>query len=86
MHFVYILHLKNNTLYTGCTANIKRRIEEHKKGLVQSTKNKKPTLIHYEVYKLNSDAIRREKYLKSTEGKKMLRKQIKNLLKMLFEK
>ena len=81
MYYVYILLLNNNTFYKGCTENLKRRISEHKYGKVLSTKDKRPVkLIHYECYLLKSDAERRERYLKTTEGKYFLRQQIKDLL------
>ena len=61
--------------------DLKRRYKEHKYGKVKSTKHRKPLeLIHYEVYKLKSDAERREKYLKTTEGKYFLKQQLKDLL------
>jgi len=37
-------------------------------------------LIHYKAYLLKSDAKRREKYLKTAEGKRFLKQQIKDLL------
>ncbi len=40
-------------------------------------------LIHYEAYKLESDARRRERFLKTSEGKEMLRRQIRDLLQTL---
>jgi len=82
MHFLYILYLKQtNQLYTGTTGNIKRRIAEHKQGKTHSTKNKTPSLIHCEIFTLKSDAERRERFLKTTEGKRLLRQQIKDILK-----
>ncbi len=33
MHYTYIIRCKNNTLYTGYTTDIIRRMEEHKKGI-----------------------------------------------------
>ena len=85
MHYIYILLLKNNNLYTGTTNDLKRRYNEHKKGKIISTKNKRPLrLIHYEVYLLKSDALRREKFLKTTEGKRLLRQQIKNCFAKLM--
>lgn len=33
MCYTYIIRCKNNTLYTGYTTDIVRRIEEHKKGI-----------------------------------------------------
>jgi len=75
------LLLKNNQIYTGFTGDLKRRIVEHKRRKVKSTKNRLPIkLIHYEAYLLKSDAKRREKYLKTTEGKRFLKQQIRDLL------
>lgn len=80
MFYVYILALENKQFYTGYTSDLKRRINEHKTGKSNFTSKHLPLkLIHYECYLLSSDALRREKYLKTTEGKKMLRKQIKDL-------
>lgn len=33
MYYTYIIRCKDNSLYTGYTSDIKRRIEEHKKGI-----------------------------------------------------
>ena len=50
---------------------------KHQTGLVISTKNRRPfRLIYYEAYILKTDAIRREKYLKSGGGRKELAKQL----------
>jgi putative endonuclease len=81
MYYVYILRMNNGQLYTGFTSNIERRIEEHNRGIVKSTCNRRPLeLIHYEVYLLESDARRRERFLKASEGKRLLRKQIRDVL------
>jgi putative endonuclease len=81
MYFVYILKFNNNQFYTGSTGDLSRRYQEHQNGKVESTRNRRPLeLMHYEVYKLKSDAQRREKYLKTTEGKYFLRQQIRDLL------
>lgn len=81
MYYVYILHLNvNNTLYTGSTSDLKKRVKEHLGNKVLSTKNRKPTLIHYEAYKYKSDVQRRERFLKTTEGKRLLRQQIRDIL------
>ena len=84
MYYLYILLLKNDKLYTGTSENLKRRFSEHVKGKVESTKNSRPVkLIHYEAYILKSDAERREKFLKTTEGKRLLRQQIRDILLMV---
>jgi len=81
-HTVYILLLGNNQLYTGYTADLDRRIKEHESGNVASTCKRRPLeLIHHEVYTLASDARRRERFLKTTEGKRLLRQQIRDILR-----
>ena len=81
MFYVYILILSNKQLYTGYTADLKRRIPEHEQGGVASTAGRRPLkLIHYEAYALESDARRREKFLKKSEGRRLLRQQIRDVL------
>ncbi len=83
MHYVYLLQLNNRQIYTGSTKDLRRRILEHEKGEVTSTKHKRPIkLILYEAYLLKSDAERREKYLKTTEGKRFLKQQLKDYFKL----
>nr|QBM02546.1 hypothetical protein [uncultured archaeon] len=63
-------------MYIGSTNDLKRRIIEHNRGKVESTRNKKPyKLVYYEAYVEESDARRREKMLK-------LRGQSRNQLKL----
>jgi len=80
MYFVYILKLNNGDLYKGSTANFKQRINVHKNDKVNSTKNKRPILIHYECYLKKSDATRRERFLKTTEGRRLLKQQLRDIL------
>ena len=82
---VYILlSLKDNQFYTGYSTNLPNRIVYHKKGLVKSTINRRPLkLIFYEVYNNKIDAQRREKYFKTTAGKKTLRIMLKETLKII---
>ena len=80
MYYTYLLKLKNGQIYTGSTSNLKRRFAEHAR--VASTRNYLPAkIILYEAYILKSDAERRERYLKTTEGKKFLHQQIRDYLK-----
>lgn len=81
MYYLYILHLRKvNKLYTGSTQDLKNRLSEHLANKVLSTKNRDPEIIHFETYKLKSDALRREKFLKTTEGKRLLRQQLRDIL------
>ena len=81
-YYVYVLLSdKDNKFYTGFTNNLKRRFEEHCKGYVESTKDRRPlTLIYYEACLNQEDATHREKYLKSFHGKMFLRNRLKSYL------
>ncbi len=78
MFYIYILKSKkDNNLYTGFSGNLKKRLQEHHNGNVDSTKNRRPlVLIYYEAYLEKTNALLREKFLKTTKGKLQLRKQI----------
>ena len=83
-YYIYILLLKNKQFYTGYTSDLKTRIKKHESGGVKSTSKRRPLkLIHYEAYLLESDARRREKYLKSTGGKYFLKQQIRDLFESI---
>ncbi len=67
--------------YTGFSKNLKLRFEQHNKGLVESTKHRRPSkLIYYEACLDRNDATKREKYLKSFHGKAYLRRRLKSYL------
>lgn len=85
MYYVYILFSKkDHRLYTGYTNDLKRRLHEHKNGQNIATKNRLPLLlIYYEFYIKQSDAKRREKYLKGGNGRAQLKIQLQDLLKEL---
>ena len=82
MHYVYFLRLENKQTYTGMTKDLRRRVMEHKQGKVKSTAHLGLVrLIGYEAYLLKSDAARRERFLKTTEGKRLFRQQYRDILK-----
>ncbi len=66
MYFVYILKSENHDfIYTGSTPDLSRRLLEHNRGIVKSTKFYAPLeLIYYEAYKDKEDALVRENKLK----------------------
>ena len=82
MYFTYVLRSETDgKFYTGFTKNLKLRFEQHNKGLVESTKERRPfNLIYYEACLKQDDAIKREKYLKSYHGKMFLKKRLKSYL------
>ena len=79
-YYVYVLlSEKDNQFYTGYTSNINERKRCHDEGKVESTKNRRPLkLIYWEGCLNQQDATRREKYLKSGNGKIYLRNRLSN--------
>lgn len=82
MFFVYVIEsLKNGGLYHGFTENLERRLKEHNQGSNFSTRKDKPWhYIYYEACVNRRDAERREEYLKTTQGRRLLRRRIKEYL------
>jgi putative endonuclease len=82
MHYTYVLlSLKDKNFYTGFTNNLKLRFEQHNKGHVESTEDRRPLeLIYYEACLDQRDAIKREKYLKTYQGKIFLKRRLKSYL------
>lgn len=78
-YYVYILEsLKDKSLYVGCTNDLQRRFKKHNRKLNFSTKSKAPwKLIHYLAYLNEKDAVRREKYLKTNQGSRLLKRMLK---------
>lgn len=80
---VYILKGKDNkSIYMGYTNDLKRRFEEHNKGLCICTKDMRPLkIIAYEAYASETDARTRERRLKQFKNSyKELMKRISNCL------
>lgn len=85
MYYVYILFSKKDRqLYTGLTPNLKSRYKAHINGYVRATKHRRPVkLIYFETYLRETDARRREKYLKGGNGRAELKIQLKDILQEL---
>ena len=82
LFYTYVLQSMNDKkFYMGYTTNLKLRFEQHNKGLVEATRNRRPfVLIYYEACLDQNDATKREKYLKSYHGKMFLKKRLKSYL------
>ncbi|MBE0662765.1 MAG: GIY-YIG nuclease family protein [Bacteroidales bacterium] len=78
--YVYVLRSKNDELlYTGYTSDLKKRLQFHNEGKVPSTKNRVPLeLLYFEGCINQQDATRREKYLKSGNGKIYIKNRLRN--------
>jgi len=68
LFYVYILRTSGNTLYTGQTNNLERRMKEHKSKNSQSAKYTRNfdsfELVYSEEYKTRKSAMQREFQLK----------------------
>ena len=82
MFYVYVLQSKKDgKWYTGYADDLRKRFQEHNKGLVYATKKRRPfQIIYYEASRNEQDAKMREVYLKTGMGKRY----IKNRLKFFF--
>jgi len=72
---VYILHCADNTLYTGITTDIGRRVHEHNhsdKGARYTRARRPVTLAYQECCDSRSDASRREYKIKQLHRTKKL--------------
>lgn len=73
MNYVYILRCKDNTLYTGWTTDIYKRLETHNMGKgAKYTRGRTPVVLEYfEEYSSKSEATKREYAIKRlTKDKK----------------
>lgn len=78
-HYTYVLKsVSGNHLYVGCTKNIKRRLTGHNRQENFSTASFAPWIVvYYEAYLEREDAERREKYLKTSQGSRLLKRRLK---------
>lgn len=81
-HYVYVLKSeKDGNNYVGFTGDLRKRLIEHEKGLVKSTANRRPLkLIYFEGCLSQHDATKREKYLKTSWGKRYIKSRLLNYL------
>jgi putative endonuclease len=69
MHYVYILKCFDDSFYTGCTNDLKERLDRHQNGSVHYTKDKLPVkLLTTIAFSDKHKAYNFEKYLKSGSG------------------
>jgi len=75
MFNIYVLKsLKNGKRYVGYTSkSVQERFLEHNSGKNTFTRQNKPfMLIYSEEYKIKEEAMKRERFLKSGQGRKFL--------------
>ncbi|MFC1559573.1 GIY-YIG nuclease family protein [Candidatus Margulisiibacteriota bacterium] len=79
MYYVYILKsIAFNKIYIGYTDNLATRIKKHNTGSVRSTKAYRPyKLVYSEGYEDKKAARKRELFLKSGQGRKWIKENMK---------
>ena len=74
MNYVYILRCNDDSLYTGWTNNLEKRIKAHSEGKgAKYTKARLPVeLVYFEEYENKIEAMRREYAIKQLKRKEKL--------------
>ena len=74
MFYTYIIQSqKSGKYYTGSCQDIDIRLERHNAGATPSTKSGRPwELVYTESYENNSDALKREREIKSKKSRKYI--------------
>ena len=82
---VYVLFSrKDHLLYIGFSTNLANRVTQHNSGKNRSTASRIPLeLIFCEFYLYKKDALNREKYFKTSIGKKALKLMLNSTLEEL---
>ena len=75
MYYVYILLNESKTrTYTGVAEDVDKRLTEHNAGRVKSSSPCRPyKVIHIETFLTLSEARQREKFYKSTTGRRRIK-------------
>ena len=73
-YYIYVLEsVSHKTRYVGSTDDIGKRLKEHNSGKCRYTSGRKPwVLLHKEELATRTDAIKRENFLKSGQGRAFL--------------
>ena len=71
MYYTYVLQSeKDGSYYIGYTKQLQKRFRQHNAGKSTYTAKHRPfKLVYYEKFNLKEDAVEREKYFKSNEGR-----------------
>ncbi len=70
MWYVYFLQLNSGDIYIGSTNDLRRRVETHRRGRVDSTKSHLPIVLKAHVaVSTERNARELERYFKSGSGK-----------------
>ena len=79
MNYTYMLRCADQSLYTGWTNNLEKRLEEHNSGKgAKYTRGRGPVeLVYFEEFETKEEAMRREwqiKHLTKKEKEELIKK------------
>jgi len=82
-YFVYVLLNPQGKLYVGQSDDVPRRLSQHNdpgyRGTLHTKRHPGPwQLVHQEEFPTRSEAMRRERELKSSRGREWIRRQIES--------
>ena len=62
MNYTYMVRCRDDSLYTGWTNHLEKRVEDHNSGRgAKYTKSRRPVeLVYYEQFETKEEAMRRE--------------------------
>ena len=74
MNYVYIVECNDNTLYTGWTNNLEKRIKAHNDGKgAKYTQGRRPVrLVYFEEFETKQEAFKREWFIKHLSRKEKM--------------
>jgi putative endonuclease len=81
MFHTYVLQSEaTGRLYVGYGSDLVQRLGQHNNGITKSTKNRGPwKLVHQESFGTRSEAMRRERFLKSGQGREELKRTLETI-------
>jgi putative endonuclease len=78
MYFAYVLKsIEHEYFYKGHCRNLEKRILQHNSGMTESIRPYAPfQLVYSEEFATEKEAIEREKYFKTSAGRRYLKKKL----------
>jgi len=78
MYYAYVIRsIRHDFYYKGHCENLEERLKQHNKGMTESIRPYTPfEVAYFEEFATREDAIKREKYFKSSAGRRFLKKVI----------
>jgi putative endonuclease len=76
VYFTYVLKSKtHNYFYRGHCKDLQKRLDQHNAGMTVSLRSYLPfEIIYFEQFETEIEAVKREKYFKTSRGREFLKK------------